>query len=86
MSRPAPFAFFAYFSMVKNRPCTARAICFYFFKLHMHKIRMFEILSRCFLESFHFQEKKTTQVCYVRIRGKVGVYAVVRNVIKLEHI
>ena len=25
----------------------------------MHKIRMFEILSRCFLQSFHFQEEKT---------------------------
>ena len=25
----------------------------------MHKIGMFEILSRCFLQSFHFQEEKT---------------------------
>ena len=37
--------------------------------------------------SHNFRSSITrTQVCYVRIRGKVGVYAVVRNVIKLEHI
>ena len=59
MSRPVPFAFFPYFGMVENRPCTTRTICFWLFKLLMHKLGMFEILSRCFLESFNLQEEKT---------------------------
>ena len=59
MSRPAPFAFFPYFGMVENQPCTTRTICFGLFKLLMHKLGMFEMLSRCFLESFHLQEVKT---------------------------